>query len=140
MFISRFGFVGLLLEKAIEAIADRLFTSSLEKDFGEASEDDIVLPDARWVELHPVDAYEVPFTRMSAMIDGLTSGHLIKVSNRLLELRVGRSVTYQFQVRGEGVPVELQLILTKQKNHDVEIDFRSSEAILKLVQVAFNES
>ncbi len=74
------------------------------------------------------------------MVEGLNETHLAKVSLRLPELRINKSVTYAFQVKDNGSPVELQLIITKQANREVEIDYRSSETVIKLVQVAFNES
>ena len=77
---------------------------------------------------------------MFYMIDGLTKTRLAKVSQRLPELRIDRPVTYAFQVKDNGSPVELQLIMTKQANREVEIDYRSSETVIKLVQVAFNKS
>ena len=140
MFISRFGLLGLLIGKAVEAISDRLFKSSLDEDFGEATEDDIILPDARHIACGQIDDLAGPLAHMFNMIDGVTVGHLEKVTQRMPELRIGRPVTYAFQVKDTGTPVEMQLILTKQPNHEVEIDFRSSEGVIRLVKVAINES
>ena len=140
MYIGRGGVIRWIIQKGVEAIADRLFKSPLDKDFGEATEEDIILPDSRCVVCGQLDALTGPLAHMFYMIDGLTEAHLGKVSQRLPELRINRPVTYAFQVKDNGSPVELQLIITKQANREVEIDYRSSETVIKLVQVAFNES
>lgn len=140
MFIGRFGIVGLLIEKGIESLADRLFRSSLDQDFGEATAEDIILPSARSIFQGEVDALTPPLQRMFPMIEGLRQEHLDRVLLRLTELNRRRSVTYRFQVKDTGIPVELQMILTRLANRQVEIDFRCSESVIGLVQVAFNES
>lgn len=48
--------LGRSFKKGVEAIADRLFKSPLEKDFGEATEEDIILPHSRCVVCGQLDA------------------------------------------------------------------------------------
>lgn len=139
MYIGRGGVIRWIIQKGVETIADRLFKSPLDKDFGEATEEDIILPDFRCVVSGQLDSLSGPLAHMFHMIDGLTEVHLDKVSKRLPELRINRPVTYAFQVKDNGSPVELQLIMTKQANREVEMDYRSSQTVITLVQVAFNE-
>ena len=141
MLIRKFGVIGLLVENAVEAIADRLFRSSLEKDFGAASEDDIILPDARHVVRGELNALKAPLVRVFSSVDGLmVEKHLAKVLQRLPEMRVRRPITYAFQAKDAEHPVELQMNMMKHHNHEIEIDFRSSEAVISQVQVAFKTS
>lgn len=130
------GIIGWLVRKAVEAISDRLFKSPLDRDFGEATPDDIIPPSSRYVATLLLEDLEKPLARMVEMIDGLTVEQVSKVSLRLYEMRIGRTANFQFQVKDTGTPVELQLILEKHANREVEIDFRSSEAIIRLVQLA----
>lgn len=139
MYFGGGGVIGWLIREGVEVIADRLFKSPLDKDFGEATAEDIILPDSRCVVCGQLDDLTAPLAHMFHMIDGLTEVHLDKVSKRLPELRINRAVTYAFQVKDNGSPVELQLIMTKQANREVEINYRSSETVITLVQVAFKE-
>ncbi len=135
MFIGG-GPIRWLIKKGVEVIADRLFQSPLDKDFGEATAEDIIPPDARCVATMQLDDLEEPLARLAQMIEGLTIEHVSKVSLRLYELRIGRTANYQFQVKDEGRPMELQFVLSKYANREVEIDFRSSQNVINIVQRA----
>ncbi|MCP5537079.1 MAG: hypothetical protein H7A51_12740 [Akkermansiaceae bacterium] len=138
MFIARFGIVGLLIEKGVEAIADRLFKSPLEQDLGEAGENDIILPHAHCIFQGEVDEFTPRLRQMFPMIDGLEAMHLDRVLQRLVELKRNRSATYLFQINDSGTPVELQMILTRYANRQVQIDFRCSESVIRLIELAFS--
>lgn len=132
----RSSLLRLLVHKALGALVGKLFKSPLEQDFGEASEDDITVPEAVKHSVSPVEDLAAPMANLFASLDGLSSGKYEKFHTRMWELPVHRSARFQYQVRvrRDAEPTELQVSIQKHPGNVVQVEFRSNAEVIRLIE------
>ena len=126
-----------LFEKALDATVDSFVKSPLEEDFGEANEDDVIVPDAVFQKVLPLTQMARPLHEMFQAIDGLDVDHVTRIGLRLKELPIGKASKFQYQVKEAGSVVELQVSMTKSTATQISIRFRSSNGIIATIMRCF---
>jgi len=126
-----------LLMKEFGAVADSVGKSALEQDFSEASDDDIVVPNARFQKVMPSSLMATPLHAMFQQVDGLDVSHVARIGLRLKELQIGKEARFQYQVQDGGSVVELQVTMTKSGSDEIGIAFRSSNGIISTIMNCF---
>jgi hypothetical protein len=126
-----------LFMKGFEAAVDSVGKSALEQDFGEANEDNIIVPDAVFRKVLPLTQMAKPLHAMFHDIDGLRVDHATKIGLRLKELPIGKEAKFQYQVKDAGTVVELQVTMTKEGPDQISIAFRSSNEIIATITRCF---
>jgi len=131
-----FYFVRLAFEKALAGVVGSFVKSPIERDFGEPSEDDIVLPSANYFVTGQLEYLETHLVNVFATIEGLSQEKFEKLHTRLWEIPKDRFVTFPYQVREpeNGQSVELQLRAEKHKHNLMVIKFQSSSTIIQIIE------
>ena len=123
--------------KGFGAAVDSVGKSALEQDFGDASEDDIIVPDAKFRKVMPLMQMATPLHAMFQQVDGLDVSHVTRIGLRLKELPVGKEARFQYQVKDSGSVVELQVAMTKSGPDEIGITFKSSNGIIATIMNCF---
>ena len=116
---------------------DSVGKSALEEDFGEASEDDIVVPDGKFHKMMPLTQMATPLDAMFQEIDGLGVSHVAQIGLRLREPPIGKVARFQYQVKDADAVVELQVTMTKSVADEIGIAFRSSNGVIGTIMRSF---
>lgn len=129
-------FIRLAFEKALEGLVGAFLKSPTERDFGEAREDDIVVPDAEFWATGQLEYLEEHLVNAFAAVDGLTQERFAKLHTRLWELPKDKIVEFPYQVRepNEGRSVELQIRVSKTSHNLVAIRFKSTAVIIQVLK------
>ena len=126
-----------LLKKGFGVAVDSMGKSALERDFGEAEDDDIVVPNARFHKVMPLTQMATPLHAMFRDIDGLEVSHVARIGLRLNELPIRKEARFQYQVKDADAVVELQVTMTKSGADEIGIAFRNFNGVIGTIMRCF---